>query len=513
MKILIRASVIVVFAMALVAHVWADDSGDPTELNKLLSDGEQEVVAKDLLIDAPFNKKTEWETYSDKNAKMGVGDGVYHMTLTGNLSTFGLNSKSQTDTVIQVHTKQVSKSTENAYGVICRSPTNGNGDGYYFFISGDGQYTITKVKGTVTTLVDWTQSKAINQGQDENDLTVVCVQNYLALYVNDVLLAETTDDTFIQGDPGLAISGYSDKTEVSVDFDNARIWSASLTNGAITTVDTNTAADLPESLTSYDGKPKEAVAELEQLAVIPSGSSQIFNENHAYFAGQGYWFTPLARRSPHKNIVMAGELTFTVGNPDKFESCSLMSRINTNDQGTATTYVQVGIGNDQYAYIYDLYSEAQDGNVEVGSTELDLTQPHHVLYTLIDDVANVYVDGALEISNFKIGERSGSYGIALGGQGPKARCDGKNLWAFSVPSVKPGQCSVTSTKAANKRQGPGTTFATAGQLAAGDEGVVSGRAKGADGKTWWQLDDETWVREDLVTALGDCANVPIVKSG
>ncbi len=512
MKILIRASVIAVFAMALFAHVWADDSGDPTDLNKLLLDGEQEVIAKDLLIDAPFDKKTEWETYSDKNVKIGVGDGVYHMTLKGNVSTFGLNNKPQTDTIIQVHTKQISEATDNAYGVICRSTTNGNGDGYYFLISGDGQYTITKVKGTVTSLVDWTPSKAINQGQDENDLTVVCVKNYLALYVNDVLLAETTDDTFEQGDPGFSISGFSDKTEVTIDFDDARIWSGSLAKGS-TVATTNTTTDMPESLTSYDGKPKEAIAELEQLGAIPSGSSQIFNENHAYFAGQGSWFTPLARRAPHKNIVMAGELTFTVGNPDKFESCTLTGRIGTDDQGAAVTYVDVGIGNDGYAYIYDRFSEAQDATYEVGTTELDLTMAHHLLFTLIDDQANVYIDGSLEISDFAIKERSGTYGIALSGEGPKARCDGRNIWAFSVPSVKPGQCAVSSTKAANKREGPGTTFATSGQLAAGDEAVVSGRAKGSDGKNWWQLDDETWVREDLVTAVGDCANVPIVKSG
>ena len=47
--------------------------------------------------------------------------------------------------------------------------------------------------------------------------------------------------------------------------------------------------------------------------------------------------------------------------------------------------------------------------------------------------------------------------------------------------------------------------------AAGEEAVVIGQAKGAYSKPWWQLEDETWVREDLVTAVGDCANIPIVK--
>ncbi len=507
--LIVRLSIIVLVSMALFTHVLAQDSEDPSTVNKLLSDGTEEVTADELLVNAPFNKLTEWESYSDDDIKMGVAKGAYHVSLKGNISTFGLNSKSQTDTLIQVKATQISEESNNAYGVMCRS--NSDGDGYYFLISGDGSYTITRLKGSVTTLVKWTESKAINTGQDENELTVVCVKNYLAMYVNDVLVAETTDSTFTKGQTGFSISGFADDAEVAVDFDDARIWSASLASGAASVGNTTANTELPESLTSYDGKPKEAIAELEELKVIPSGSSQIFNENHAFFTGQGSWFTPLASRAPHKNIVMGAELTFTIGSTTEFESCTLISRIKTNDQGTATTYVQVGIGNDKYPYIYDVYSEAQDGNFEVGSTALKLTEPHHILFTLIDDVANVYVDGALEISNFKIGERSGTYGIALAGKGPKARCDGENIWAFAVPSVKPGECAINSVKAANKRTGPGTTFAAAGQLAAGDEVIVSGQAKATDGKSWWQLEDETWVRADLVTAVGDCADVPIVE--
>jgi len=507
---LVRFTIIFLVSMGLFTSVLADESGDPTEVNKLLSDGKREVTADQLLVNATFDSKTDWRDYSDDNTQLGVGDGVYHISVKGKNSTFGLNFKPQTDTVIQVKATQISEKSNNAYGVICRSTTNGNGDGYYFLISGNG-YAINLVKGTNTTLVAWTPSKAINVGQDENDITVVCVKNYLAMYINDVLVAETTDDTFWTGDPGLTVSGFSEGKEVAVDFDDVRIWSASFADGSGTNTAENTSSDLPSALTSYDGKPKEAIAELEQLSVIPSGSSQIFNENHAFFTGQGNWFTPLASRSPHKNIVMGAELTFTVGSTSEFESCSLISRIKMNDQGTATTYVQVGIGNDSYAYILDRYSEAQDSNLEVGSTSYNLKQPHHVLFTLINDAANVYIDGNLEITNFTIGERSGTYGISLSGRGPKARCDGRNLWAFAVPSVQPGQCAVSSTKVANKRSGPGTTFDAAGQLAAGDEVVVSGQAKGADGKNWWQLEDETWVRSDLVTAVGDCANVPIIK--
>jgi hypothetical protein len=506
----IKVAAVLLVSMMVFAHVFAYDSSDPTDVNKLLSDGNTEVTVDKLVKEVTFDNSDDWETHTDESSKFSITKGVYEMTLKGSATTWGVNDDEQADTVIQVKTKQISTDTQNAYGVVCRADTTNNGDGYYFQISGDGYYTITKIKGDSSTLVDWAESKAINQGQDENEITAVCAGDYLAMYVNDVLVAETNDKSFSKGYTGLTIGGYG--KDVDVQFDDVRIWSASVTGGSTTaTTDTSSSTDLPDTLTSYDGKPKEAIAELEQLGVIPAGSSQIFNENKAYFAGQGDWFTPLASKAPHKNIVMGAELTFTVGNPDKFESCTLLSQIKLNSQDVATTYIEVGIGNDSYPFIFDNYSEAQDGNIDVGTTKLDLKQPHHFLFTVIDGTANVYVDGNLEISNFKVSERAGTYGISLTGRGPKARCDGKNLWAFAVPSVKPGECAVSSAKAANKRSGPGTTFAAAGQLAAGDDATVIGQAKAKDGKSWWELEDETWVREDLVTAIGDCANVPVVK--
>ena len=496
--------------MALFTHVFAEDSSDPTTVTKLLSDGKVEVTADKLLQEVTFDKNTDWETYSDDTSKAVIAKGSYQLSYTGSGTSWGTNYENQSDTIVQVKAEQTSKETDNAYGVVCRADTSNNGDGYYFQISGDGYATINRFHGDeVTALVDWVESKAINKGRDTNEITAVCAGTYLAMYVNDVLVAETNDSTFSKGYTNLTVGAFG--KEVAVTFDDVRIWSASVTSSAVVDSTTTTPAELPTTLTSYDGKPKEAIAELEQLGVIPAGSSQIFNENHAYFTGQGNWFTPLASHSPHKNIVMAGELTFTVGNTNKFESCTLTSRIDTNEKGTATTYIDIGIGNDGYTFIYDRFSEAQDANFNVGTTSLSLKEPHHLLFTLIDDKANIYIDGNLEISDFKVVERSGTYGIALTGNGPKARCDGKNIWAFAVPSIKPGECAVSSTRAANKRKGPGTSFDGAGQLAAGNDELVTGQAKATDGKTWWRLEDETWVREDLVTAVGDCANVPIVK--
>ena len=165
--------------MALFAHVFAEDSSDPTAVNKLLSDGQTEVTADKLLQEVTFDKGTGWELFSDDTTKLAIAKGVYQMSSKGNATAWGLNNSSATDTVIQVKAKQISKNTDNAYGVMCKANISNNGDGYYFQISGDGFYTIAKLNGDWTTLVDWAESKAINKGQDENEITAVCAGNYL----------------------------------------------------------------------------------------------------------------------------------------------------------------------------------------------------------------------------------------------------------------------------------------------------------------------------------------------
>lgn len=59
-------------------------------------------------------------------------------------------------------------------------------------------------------------------------------------------------------------------------------------------------------------------------------------------------------------------------------------------------------------------------------------------------------------------------------------------------------------------QGPGTTFDRAGTLDGGTVLQAIAQSEQSDG-TWWQLEDESWVREDVVNIAGDCANIPSAK--
>jgi hypothetical protein len=63
----------------------------------------------------------------------------------------------------------------------------------------------------------------------------------------------------------------------------------------------------------------------------------------------------------------------------------------------------------------------------------------------------------------------------------------------------------------NRRDGPGTNYNTPGTMASGSVLEVVGQAVGDDGMTWWKMEDNSWVRDDIVTVVGDCAGIPTVS--
>lgn len=268
-------------------------------------------------------------------------------------------------------------------------------------------------------------------------------------------------------------------------------------------------AEIPSSLQNHAGDWQDAVAELEELGLISEGGSLVFVENTAFFTGSGNFFTPLARQSPHRDIVMAGELTFTTSDTDDLEICSLISRTVTNAMGDAVQSFEVALTNvNMIAAIDSTGPSEHDVDLRTAPFRYIPDEPYHILYVAIRDRVYVYLNGELIISDFEIENRSGAYGIALRGQAPGARCEGNNIWVYQAPFVEPGVCEINATSNVNRRSGPGTNFNQAGQLSAGTILLATGQAESSDGFTWWQLEDDTWVRDDVVNASGDCANIP-----
>jgi hypothetical protein len=104
--------------------------------------------------------------------------------------------------------------------------TANNGDGYLFLIEGSGRFAIMRSKGrSITPLVNWTASTAIQTGPAENRIRAVCVGDYLAMYVNGTFVGDATDDSYTSGQVGL-VGAAASRLGLQVDFDNLTVSAA-----------------------------------------------------------------------------------------------------------------------------------------------------------------------------------------------------------------------------------------------------------------------------------------------
>lgn len=175
------------------------------------------------------DENSGWEIGDYQGGTVGYQEGLYRVTSVGNGTLmWGVASQNLTDTVVEVDTTQVTgpASDYNGYGVYCRfSGETGSYNAYMLLISGDGFFTIQKMVGnSITALINWTSSDAINLGNASNHLTAICDGNYLALYANGIFLGETTDDTLTEGDVALAAVSLVADDPTEVVFDNITIF-------------------------------------------------------------------------------------------------------------------------------------------------------------------------------------------------------------------------------------------------------------------------------------------------
>jgi len=163
-----------------------------------------------------------WPSYSLGGIVFGVVDGQYAAIASGSGYIWELNRQNHQNVSIDARVQQLSPAPENIYGLICRAHASLNGMGYYFLLDGHGQFGIRKGDGErLSVLVPWTPSDAIKTGE-VNRLRAVCVDDYLAFYVNDTFLAEARDSHFSEGWAGFAINAGGD-FQIAVTFDDVII--------------------------------------------------------------------------------------------------------------------------------------------------------------------------------------------------------------------------------------------------------------------------------------------------
>ncbi len=158
---------------------------------------------------------TTWDIYSLDNdsALFRINEGGLEGAVVANRGyIWSLNHEIHDNVIINATVRQSQGSFGNGFGVICRADENGNG--YYFLIASTGEFTIsvgTSDRSDLFQLVPWQRHNAIKQGLVTNEIRAVCVDDYLAMFVNDVFVGEAFDDEFTEGQLGITL-GAVDQT-------------------------------------------------------------------------------------------------------------------------------------------------------------------------------------------------------------------------------------------------------------------------------------------------------------
>jgi hypothetical protein len=183
----------------------------------------------EVLLRETFDRAYDWGRRSQDGVEIGPEAGAYRMRADVNQFVRGFNSTPHTDVVIEAHSSQLSADRHNAYGVMCRATADdASTNGYYFLIGADGSYSIRIGQfGEVRPLVHWSRSGAINRGAATNHIRAVCVEDYLALYVNDEFLADVRDSTHSRGFAGLTVAA-REGSSVEIAFNTVTIFEAAL---------------------------------------------------------------------------------------------------------------------------------------------------------------------------------------------------------------------------------------------------------------------------------------------
>jgi len=79
----------------------------------------------------------------------------------------------------------------------------------------------------------------------------------------------------------------------------------------------------------------------------------------------------------------------------------------------------------------------------------------------------------------------------------------------AATSRPPGSsCLLRSAGSVNRRTGPGTSFESVGGLLPDEVAIAVAQATDDSNFIWWQLEDGSWVREDVVIEDETCENLP-----
>lgn len=186
-------------------------------------------IIEQVVVD-DFAHIGRWDRYDADALRIGVLDGSLEINSSLPNYVWTLDRREQSNSVIQVTTTYLSAYEKGIYGLICRASPQNDGSGYFFLVSADGAYSIRRGAGSaIDALVPWQNGGGLRRGQATNELRAVCIDDYLALYINGEFVADVRDDRYRSGFTGLAAAlapRAAAEDRVFLRFSDLRIFSA-----------------------------------------------------------------------------------------------------------------------------------------------------------------------------------------------------------------------------------------------------------------------------------------------
>jgi hypothetical protein len=168
------------------------------------------------------NSGSGWCVDSSNSSSLDYSGGEYVFKVSkDNWFVWCPYAQNFSDIHVEVTAKNVGKTSDTAFGVICddqKASEQANEDFYYLGITADGHYTITLNKAGKDVVLAEDKSSAIATNAVSYTVGADCGGGNLALYVNGTKIASASDNTYTNGDVGLfAWAGNKSPAEVHYD--------------------------------------------------------------------------------------------------------------------------------------------------------------------------------------------------------------------------------------------------------------------------------------------------------
>lgn len=152
-----------------------------------------------VIFEEHFDKNDRrWLEFSNNNAQFAVTDGGYVIeskTEGGRFATKPIAIGPKEDFKIECRVTKVEGVDNFGYGLVWGAKNNKNY--YYFAISGDGKFSVTRIQeGVMTRLIPWATPNSINRSNSTNRLTLERKGDQIHFFINDSFVGKIQFEPF-----------------------------------------------------------------------------------------------------------------------------------------------------------------------------------------------------------------------------------------------------------------------------------------------------------------------------